>query len=956
MAEMSEQFLQNQTEMLREIRDELRQGRAQAGMVGGASSGRTFTQAQAAMDRTLSGEWNSLGWSNAYSSTYRSSFIGDLAAVTGFQRAPETLTQQEFQALAGQSIWGRVGSAATGLIAPVFNSRANALADEIYSHSGRFIRFGSNQAGVTGAGFNYDIARSLGRQVSLEALGDLRLSQKDYSTITSLGMQAGQFDQVGGADDFKRKVRELASATGDLTRALHMTVQEVGTAMGNMRMLGVTNVGQQRQMLMQAGTSAMVAGMSAPEMLAFAGNVASTGMTMGIGAQSGFGLGANNMAMVRSMSASGLLQHGLLAMGGGAAAVAANISQAQLAFAGSNAGMLAFMGGGGSGGNSIEAMLRGLGRAGGSFEDMVNLGYDRVKNLSGMTGDDISALFAGRIRTQLGMVGVDNMTSRTAQGMAFRMARSMGMEDAAAHVFVQSQFSEEGLRNADITRMQGRRAEAYREHAVEYDKYLYRNSASGKVRASMQKLGGFFGSMVDAVGNWFGDTQSSSFARDFDAAKRGLLAADDTQFAQLFETLHGGASTMLAPSAISMRGSADFSVQDAHAAIPQYVTGWNAYANFAGQAYSAHVAGSVDQKFTDTNDVKNMYSVIKSAKTGSSPAVQSQINSGIYKGKNWEKVVAKLDRSKMSANEFRDFSNDIAAFASESGVSVADALGAAQAVGVDLVVPDALVMSGGTALDATGTDAIEKLLGDSRRLTNMASPGNSAAMRNYMQAVLANGSTTGIDAKLQQEAFKAVGASADFERIRDRLSAEVSTTEGRGRIATAVAQYGGVIKSGVTAQLNSMYGAARAFAGDLTGRSGFDKNSAAAIGAQLSLVDEGKLSFSDALDSGALGEAARGGKLGKLFKDASSVASASDLANMSAMQIAKTYHLDPSNINMINDAKSKDPAALRRSIQASILSQEAVERQQVNDQPVRAAQLLNDASRILSTMKEQLKL
>ena len=961
MPDVSEQFLQSQSDLLRDIRDELRQTRSQAGMVGGAAPGRTFTAAQSAVDRTLSGEWNTLGWAGAYSNTYRSSFFGDISAMSGLSRAPETLTQAEFGALAGQNFMGRIGSAVGGLIAPGFAAHSNAMADEIYSHSGRFIRFGNSGAGALGAGFNHDVARTLGRQVSLDALSDLRLSQKDYGSITSLGMQAGQFDQVGGVDDFKKRVKELANATGDLTRALHMSVQEVGTAMGNMRMMGVTNIAQQRQSLMQAGGAALVAGMSTPEMLQFAGGVASQGLSMGLGAQSTFGLGATNMAIVRSMSAAGMLQNGIVAMGGGAANIAQNISSAQMAFASSNAGMMAFLGGGAGGGNSIDAMLRGLGKVGTSFEDLVSVGYDRVKHLSGMSGDDISGLFSGRIKTQLGMMGVTDNTSRMAQGMAFRMARGMGMEDAAAHVFVQSQFTEEGLRHSDQTRLLGKRAEAFRENAVAYDKYAMRNSFAGKVRGAVQGIGAFFGGMYDGVMDTFSSKQgdslmgmrSGAFGSDLEAVMAGGKPQGELGLSQIAETLS------MADIGGFAAASNKITVSDVHggAGASNWVTAGLGMASGLGSGYMSipaslmanQYATGTDVTFTDEATVKAIAGFQSAVhKGGSSPAAQALVKSGMMKGKRWEKILAKADWTKMSAAQVQEISGEYAAIAAETGMSVETLVQAAGLAGNNYALPDMVAFGDSKqSVSKSQLGAISDVLGDTAHLSNLATSSNSSVMQAYLNEALGGG----ISAETRGAASKALGSGSNFDRFQANVSKLISTEIGRGKVQEAAAGFGSVKHQVTLAGINSTFGAAQSLIGEIAAGSGFNDDSRKAILDQLSSVSGGKEFFLKSLNEGAIGDAAKSGKLGHLMQQVAGIASSEELNKMSAAQISSKYRVDVTEVEKI---RNDNNGSMRSALQAAMLGEQAVGREQQIRAPMREAELLNTAAQTLRRINEEL--
>jgi hypothetical protein len=978
------QWMLEQKELLREIRDAVRSGSMGHGAAsgGGLASGpqrpgATFVHAQAMADRALSGEWNTLGWGNAYRSQFRSSFFGDLGAMTGLSRAPETLTQSEFQAIGGASVASRVSGAALGMLAPGFNARTSALADEIYANSSRFIRFGSNAAGETGVGFGYTAARSLSRQIGLEALGDLRMSGKDYNTITSLGMQSGQFDQSDSTDDFKRKLRELASATGDLTRALHMSVQEVGTAMGNLRQLGVSNVGQQRNIMMGIGASAAVAGVSASEMMAVAGGVGSMGMGMGLNAQTGIGVGAGNMAMVRGLAQAGVINPALVAMGGGAQAVAQNISAAQMGFASSNAGMLAFMGGAGGGGNTVDAMMRGISSVTGTFGGLMSMDYDRVNNLSSMTPGQLNNMFRGSVETRLGMMGISDMTSRTARGAAFRVARGMGMEESAARIYANANFSSEGRRGSDILQMEELQAKQVSEQKIAYDRYLSNNSFAGRVRSGVQGVELGFGSLIDSgmrgLDRLVGQNLGDQFGSQASGAVRGLTATH-MGVEDIADSLIGGAAaekiTPAKASAVRVRHSNASSLRSvgwgvgamavgaaAAAAIP--TGGLSLVGLGVGLAASTAMSAlgiwnsrdSEDEFFG--GDASNMWDVSAAARSSNGADGKALIKAGKMKGQAWEQLTAKLNRTKMDGAEFRDFSNLANQAVSENKLGATgfqDVMNAFRAVGGDVVIPDSTDLSA-NGMSSVQDSAIKHLFSGVDVGANLASPDNARKVSAFLKASISGGDVSGT---LLEDLSSALGGAEAVDKFRGVVNAQLSTSSGKAELAAAAEGFSVTGKQVGKAELNRRFMTAMDLAGTRLGDMGGD--TAKGARAELAKAQEGKTSFFELLNNGKFNEVARNGQLGPIFSAAASVKSDAELDKMGSQQIIDMYHLDATKdtLDVARANMKKGGVSTQQGVEAMILNSKAAKSEQADTNSLESARLLRDAARLLGQLDGKL--
>lgn len=551
--------IQQQTELLREMRDEMRSIRAQGGGMGTSSADglyrppNTFVRGQLATDRIMSGEFANFGWSQAYSHLYRPSLMGDVMGALGFARAPASMTQAEFHEMAQQRLGAFPGELLTGVFAPGFRQRTNNLAADILANSPRFIRAGESSSAF-GAGFRYQGARAMARDIQLEAIGDVRLSSDDYSTIVSTGMRGGQFDEVRNASEFMQRMRELAQATGNLTRILHMGASDVAQSMAQMRAVGITSLSQQEQSLIQATAAAQVAGIAPGQMLSATLSAAQRGLQYGFTGAQTMDLAAGNIASTRQMLRYGLMDPGMIAAGGGAINIAQQITQQQQQFVGSNAGLMAFIGQrAGTQGDFIGQMLGGLqGVAGQGFGGMLEVRMNRMNILANMTAQEQQDLFRQSIEQQVGLLGIEDVTSRRGQAAAFNVLVSQGMADPAAMAFVQTNFSPEGRRATAAANYNQMRAEDFIQRKMQDENYYLQNTFQGRWASARADILQTMARGARGAARWFETGQTGTLGMgsqldyDYNRLTRGVMPADaglgDRAFAVINDLRHPGAS------------------------------------------------------------------------------------------------------------------------------------------------------------------------------------------------------------------------------------------------------------------------------------------------------------------------------------------------------------------------------------------------------------------------------
>lgn len=506
--ELPSTFYNEQQQILRDIRDELRAERtggttaAVGGMPGSSMPGRpsnNFVKSQMMADKVLNDQWHSLAWANAYSPAVKSSITGDVMGAFGISVAPNTMTQAEFQAYASQSLSLRGNTMMRSILAPMSTNRVNTAADELAQMSSRFIRAGDAGAGMFGIGMDIAAARQVERGLETESISNMRLNFSDYNTIQSTGLRSGQFDFAEGTNGFITKMRELTTATADLTRVTRMSVDQISQSMGALRQMGVGDVAEQSRIIQQTAAAARVAGVTPAEMSQQVNQSIQAGLPLGLSAGASADLASSNMVMVRNLSRSGLVSTEMLAAGGGAGGVASSIRAAQQQFMASQGGYLASLGGMGEGVDYFAALGQGLGTSGGTFQGMLGMQANRMDYMQQMTAQETAAAHRNMLQSQMRMMGVTDFTSTEARNLAFSMTRGT-MGEAAANAYARANFSDVGLYNQALGDFNTFRDTASRQRANEASRdFEMTGGASGYRRAMISVRRG-----LNTAANWMG--------------------------------------------------------------------------------------------------------------------------------------------------------------------------------------------------------------------------------------------------------------------------------------------------------------------------------------------------------------------------------------------------------------------------------------------------------------------
>jgi hypothetical protein len=450
----------------------------------------------------LLSDWNMLGWNQAYRPDIKSTMVSDLFGAMGVYPPPNTMTSMEFRQFSAENISMRVGSAFRSVLAPRSTPIGNQIAQELWEMSPRFLRAGDPGAGILGTGTDRTVGRAFARQMEYTALGDMRLSYGDYSKTLSTGLQTGQFDFASSVREVSDQLRQMARVVGDVTRANRMTVDEVTRTMGALRQVGVTDFAEQGRIIRQIGSAARVAGVSNVEMAGVASAAIAAGLPLGLAPGMSAAMVGGDVAVMRELTRTGILDPRLMAAGGGSLNMAQSMTQARMGFLGSQAGLLAVRGGlGGAESNFFQAGMQALAGTGGTFQGMMRMQAGRFETMQGVNEQQADLMMRRMLQSQMQLMGIKDFTSQEAQDAAFMMTRGQ-MGDPAALAFAQTNFSRRGRISADATRFRIIADAQNREDQVAADRAVEASTMGGATR----RIGGWVGrqwaDIVNGVESW----------------------------------------------------------------------------------------------------------------------------------------------------------------------------------------------------------------------------------------------------------------------------------------------------------------------------------------------------------------------------------------------------------------------------------------------------------------------
>jgi hypothetical protein len=829
--------MRDQQQVLREIRDELRGQRA--GGVGGyasnASPGGAYMAAQARYDQMAAGQWATLGWADPYRSHIQSSFMGNVFGAIGFSRAPNTMTQLEFEEMSGELLGSRLGGIPGYLLAPRFSGLASGIGENIYSHSPRFARFGDAMSGAMGSGVNLGAANQIGRNLAVAAAGDLRLSGTDYRTIMASGLSSGQFDQVQSLGALEGEFKRLAQTVGDLTRITRSTVTEMSGFIGQLRQAGVGDIGDQRRIIEGLSATSRVAGVAFGEMVPGAGAAMSAGLGMGISSATSAAAYGLNFATARNMSRGGAVSPTLMAMAGGANGFAAAMTAAQQATLSSTGGALAYLGGASSRG-FLGGMLGGLSAFGGSVDGVMGFMMDQADLTAGA---DAGALYDSKILSMSKLLGGG---SNSMQHAAYADAMANGMSPAQAAMAAR-RYSAAGYaaRASSAVGVAGARRSAAA--GLDYDQYFLNETFGGTVQRGMAATHEFFAGIPAGLQDFFSPGQTGSFglAGSYGSQSAAIMHGTATDRLSMKQMMAALDSTGAAPT-MSMRLAG---ASTGRTLLAGGLTGFGVgvggyYGALAGSmilpgvgtvvgGVMGSIAGSLAGGllgYGAAGEMSRIYGVGASAEISATQAANiSAMGEAFSKqatGMDRERVMQVAAKSATFINTVRDFraqgqlnaeqTLDLEArfsrVARETGMSISDVSAAANAAGIGVTTKGAYGVAGD---DAEAT--LKPLLSGVSTGANFATSEGSASLAAYLKAIQSGSGSAEMDAggKLM---VSAGATSSDLKliakaaRSSSSIGAMIAAAEGRAQ--TGISRYGANIRrdfaSAIRAEISGLSG------------------------------------------------------------------------------------------------------------------------------------------------------
>jgi hypothetical protein len=507
-----------QTDMLREIRDELRTARTMSsagggygggGGGGGGVPGRTFVQSQVMADRVISGNWGNLSWADPYRNQLKSSLTGDIMGAMGVTMAPSSMTQAEYRQLSSESWRHRVGNAMGSIVAPEHTARTNALAQDLYANSHRFIRFGDPGASIMGAGMSFNSSVHMAQQIQRSALNDLSMSQQDYTAVAMTGMKSGQLDHTRSMQEAIAEIRKLGKAASEVSRTLHISAEQAAQAMGQLRQVGILDVADQKRTLNKMNAAAQVAGMSFGDMMNIANPVMQLGAQIGVGAQGAALATGQTVARLRDLSRGGLISGAVMAQGGGVEGMSQRIMGAEMNYAASNAGYYSMLGGGtAQGADFYGSLRRGMaetyGRKG--MQGYFDAEFHKTDVLNETMKNDPDAMNRGMVNNvsaQLRLMGYKSNTAEGAGGAAYMMLKRMTGDEAVARTLATENFTEKGVNARSAALWKTAEAEEVSKAKIKDDAWERENSYGGKWEKTKRSFSGFTQGVANDLSNTF---------------------------------------------------------------------------------------------------------------------------------------------------------------------------------------------------------------------------------------------------------------------------------------------------------------------------------------------------------------------------------------------------------------------------------------------------------------------
>jgi hypothetical protein len=580
-----------------------------------------------------------------------------------------------------------------------------------------------------------------------------------------------------------------------------------------------------------------------------------------------------------------------------------------------------------------------------------------------------------QIEMQARQFGYTDMTSRGAQIVALGAARRMGMDDAAAGIYVKSEFTAEGRAAAERAIMDTKRAAMMADAKNADDIMQSRRSFMGRSRAALQGaegvVSGFLSNQITSIESF------GSEGRQRRAIEAGLngLAPTELSAADFLEINDGPAApsksmaryrnpsrSLLGSTALLGSGVA---AGIGAAALMSNPFGWaalgvgalvGATVGFGAAPLSDYAFGWGDSVYTDKTDIAGMSGL--STMLSRSDAGRGRSMVGRMRGAEWASLMkGPANQMSMTSEELLDRSRQIKAVAKASGVSEQDVVNALGAAGVQMKAPD-LIEGGGLeagatkhqiglmndvlngryfngTIDATGSNA------------NLSDPATARAIANYARYVKSGQGDIGA---IQADLASTIGGG----KILDQFKTNVGDLSA-GELDDLIEGAGKTRSQAVGAERKRRMKIQADTALQMLDRRNLSDSDRVTARGLLEKVSSGDADMIKMLGdpTGEFTKLAKQGAFGSQIQDVATVASADELSKMSAEQIQQMYHLGEANIGKIKELKGRSPQDLRERIQQMKAASIGIGANQETD-AAREAALLKETASTLERLNKAL--
>ena len=474
------------------------------------------------------------GLSAGYSTNYKSTFLNDLWASSGLERAPQTMFQSDFHAIASEN-WHARKQMPVRAVASLLGIDTDLDEDVISSNmaiSQRYTRYGTSRA-LSGVGSTRGDVIGVVENERMKLLDKLGYNYDEFNAAKQVFAAGGQF--VGTKSEMERShvAFQGMDAAEKLAKVLAVPIQDAARAMMDVRgQLGITSIAGQSNFIQQTQAIGMASGLSFQE--AMGGALAGAGIARasGFNVRAGGSLGRDILASVNSAYLDRAIGENMIQSAGGVQNLSSNLANSAIQFATGPGSMyyLASMQG-----NQFNQQA--FNQASGGFAQLGNMAASNASTIQGYAnfvanvdnlqsqGGSFNAMSMQRSHMNnifKSATGRDHDASSTEDTNMMKMlAASSGMftDPTTAKAFVEMNFTESGQESMYATQRDAYKAEKNLRFKSSLDERFKGNSLDAIGRS----ISNVWNKPAQGLRGWFNDT-FEDFGGTDEAQRRTMWA------------------------------------------------------------------------------------------------------------------------------------------------------------------------------------------------------------------------------------------------------------------------------------------------------------------------------------------------------------------------------------------------------------------------------------------------